>query len=598
MQKLGCTLAFVSEKSLCLILSLVFLAAYPVAGGARAETSSQSISRQMLLDVDELAGGFETRRVLVTARGLKIDHRNQAVPMPEAQITPEAKITTDVIDLGGPIDLGGVDLGNGAVLSQALLSREIDVRSIHATVKSNAIGDDRVKVEWRSGNSYFQSPTILNDGGLNDGGLSDRAWSDWGTETRPKGRYIQLRIHAQSERDDFRIMGMQIDYAHAKRPEYLSTITVDDHVQQIVRSTISFGYQRPDHADLKWLRDTFHLDSIVEGHESEFDKVNALCTWVSSRKNDRHDKWNTLPYYPWNVRRLMDEKEGGTIYGHCASYCAVFIACCESLGWQGRHFAIEGYKRNSHETPEIYINELGRWIYFDPSLATYFVDRQTGKPLDTLQMHDIYLATHFNQSGDTVPKIEMDYDELARRREAIDWNTFPGMPISKDWIYGKKKEPWHWQKAQGLMTTAWIQMTPRSNFYDQKEPVFREFGWGPVGSNGYPVWVDDRTPPRSKKALNFYTRRRDFYWTLNQASMRLVRTGENMVAVELGNSQPFFKQYQLEVDGDVRYQAENTLVWNLKPGDNRLSVNCENEFGRRGISSEVTLRLDRENGQP
>ncbi len=592
MQKLGCTLAFVSEKSLCLVLLLVFLvflAAYLVAGGTRAETSSQSISRQLLLDVDELAGGLETRRVLVTARGLKIDHRSQTVPMPEAQIT------TDVIDLGGPIDLGDVDLGNGAVLSQARLSREIDVRSIRATIKSNAIGNDRVKVEWRSGHSYFQSLTTLNDEGLNDGGLNGRVWSDWGIEARPKGRYIQLRIHAQSERDDFRIMGVQIDYAHAKRPEYSSTITVDGHVQQIVRSTIPFGYQRPDHADLKWLRKTFHLDSIVEGHESEFDKVNALCTWVSSRKNDRHDKWNTLPYYPWSVRRLMDEKQGGTIYGHCASYCAVFIACCESLGWQGRHFAIEGYKRNSHETAEIYLNaggnnEGGRWIYFDPSLATYFVDRQTGEPLDSLQMHDIYLATHFNQPGDTVTKVEMNYDELARRREAIDWNTFPGVPVSDDWIYGEKKGPWHWQRAQGLMTTAWLQMTPRSNFYDQKEPVFREFGWGPEGRNGYPMWVDARTPPRSKETQNFYTRRRDFYWTLNQASLRLVRTGANTIAVELGNNQPFFKQYRIEVDGNVRHQEASRFMWKLKPGENRLVVDCEDEFGRRGSSSEVTLR--------
>lgn len=531
------------------------------------------VSNQLVFDAEELANGFEARGVHLTGSGLEIDRRNLTKPM------LAARITTDVIDLG---DVG---FGNGESLS-----RPIDVQAVRVLVQSNAAGDDRVRVELRSGSTFFQAPDT---------------WTEWNSleEVQPKGRYIQLRIHASSDRDDFRITGTQIDFDHIERSAYAPTIMFDGHVQRIVRSPISFGYQRPDHADLKWLRETFQLDSITEGEESEFDKVNALCTWVASRNNDRHDKWNTLPYYPWKVRQLMDEKEGGTIYGHCASYCAVFIACCESLGWQGRHFAVEGYKRNSHEIAEIYINEPGRgeggrWIYFDPSLATYFVDRQTSKPLDVLQMHDIYLATHFNQPGDTVPKIEMNYDELARRREAIDWNAFPGVPVSEDWIYGKKKGPWHWQGAQGLMTTAWLQLTPRSNFYDQKEPVFREFGWGPGGNNGYPVWVDDRTPPRTKKAHNFFTRRRDFYWTLNQASVKLVRTGTDTVAVELGNSQPFFKRYRLDVDGDVQYQSENTIVWNLKPGDNRLVVDCEDEFGRQGVSSEVTLRLEREDAQP
>ena len=64
--------------------------------------------------------------------------------------------------------------------------------------------------------------------------------------------------------------------------------------------------------------------------------------------------------------------------------------------------------------------------------------------------------------------------------------------------------------------------------------------------------------------------------------------------MELGNSQPFFKQYRIDVDGKVRSQNASRFVWNLKPGENRLVVDCEDEFGRRGISSKVTLRLDRD----
>ena len=141
------------------------------------------------------------------------------------------------------------------------------------------------------------------------------------------------------------------------------------------------------------------------------------------------------------------------------------------------------------------------------------------------------------------------------------------------------------------MTTAWLQMTPRCNFYDKPSPVFRRFGHNPTGANGFPVWVDARTPPRTRRTRNFFTRRRDFYWTLNQASMRLVRLGEDTVAVELGASQPFFKQYRLTVNGAASTQSEGQFQWKLRPGRNELEVNCADEFGRPGVPSRVVVVL-------
>ena len=38
---------------------------------------------------------------------------------------------------------------------------------------------------------------------------------------------------------------------------------------------------------MKWLRETFRLDKIVATGTTELAKVNALCTWVASRPNDR-----------------------------------------------------------------------------------------------------------------------------------------------------------------------------------------------------------------------------------------------------------------------------------------------------------------------
>jgi len=481
--------------------SMLLALLIPASAVGSAPRSRNVGTQSLYLDAAQLHAGLEARRLLVREDGLVIDQRSQTSPP-----TP-ARLTTDVLDLGGT----------------TVLSTPIDILRVDATVESNTSVGDRVDLEMRSGTTFFQHANT---------------WSNWRAmrPQQPRGRYVQFRVTAASDRQEFRVKGLRVDRVLATdRPTFETGLTLaGQQVQRIVASPIPFAYQRPDHPDLRWLRHTFPLDKVTASGKTEMERVNALCTWVSSRRNDRHRGWNALDYYPWNVRRLIHDEQGGVIYGHCASYCSVFLACCQALGWQGRHWAVEGYKENCHEIAEIYINELGRWIYFDPSLATYYVDRTTGRPLDVLQMHDIYLDTHFGRPGDTVPAVERNYEELDRRRKMIDWKAFPGQPVSDGWIYGRKGA-WDWTKAQGILTTAWLQMTPRNNFYDQPRPVYRQFGWGPTGNNGFPMWVDARTPPRTTATHNFATRRRDFYWTLNQASLRMVRTGERTIAVELGN---------------------------------------------------------------
>ena len=73
----------------------------------------------------------------------------------------------------------------------------------------------------------------------------------------------------------------------------------------------------------------------------------------------------------------------------------VMLTAASALGWQGRHWAIHGVRDTSHEVPEIWINELGKWVFFDPSLDTYYADQQSGEPLSLIEMHRIYLKTAF-----------------------------------------------------------------------------------------------------------------------------------------------------------------------------------------------------------
>ena len=98
------------------------------------------------------------------------------------------------------------------------------------------------------------------------------------------------------------------------------------------------------------------------------------------------------------------------------------------------------------------------------------------------------------------------------------------------------------------------------------ECMSRNFQQDP-GYDGYPFWVDDKTPPKSA-VTQWHTRMRDFYWTLDQASLRLVRTADDEVTVELGHSMPFFDRYAVKIDGrDAAVGLKDeTLVWKTQGG--------------------------------
>ena len=49
--------------------------------------------------------------------------------------------------------------------------------------------------------------------------------------------------------------------------------------------------------------------------------------------------------------------------------------------------------------------------------------------------------------------------------------------------------------------------------------------------------------------------------------------------------------FLVAVDGGRFQPTSSPYTWRLHPGRNTLRVDCENEFGNRGVPSEVVLRL-------
>jgi len=512
---------------------------------------STAEQRKLVLDAGALYGGLEATRVLPKSNALVLDKRNWK---------PGSKgvIVTDVIDLGG-----------SGVLTDEERPSELRVQ---------ADAGAGVSVQVRTGGAYFQAPGTWEE------------WTAVNGAINPKGRYAQVRIELQGDdpKSTPSVRGATLSWRLQPVKPRGALVLVSDEVRKIVRAPVEFGYEKPSQSDVAWLRRTFRLDDVIAGKKTEFEKLRALMRWVATRPNKRPGPWEAKREpYPWHIRRILTEDNGGTIYGHCMSYCEVMITAASAFGWQGRHWAIHGVRDTSHEVPEIWIDELGKWVFFDPSLDTYYADQKTGEPLNLLEMHNLYLKTVF-QPGEVQRRgRHVNEDRLQKLR-----GKHPIRCVTGDYTYGRPAK-WDWEWDHGYMSAGWMQLTPRNDWHSSPEPGFRYFGWGAEGYGGFPLYIDGQTPIPEDDASRWYTRQRDFWWTLNQASFRLVRTGEAAVAVECGNNQPFFKRYLARIGGGEWKPVEPRFTWTFQPGDNRLEVLPEDEFGKRGIASSVVVRYRR-----
>jgi hypothetical protein len=279
-----------------------------------------------------------------------------------------------------------------------------------------------------------------------------------------------------------------------------------------------------------------------------------------------------------------------TIFGHCGSYAEVFIAAATAMGYVGsRHYCMEGFRESNHEITEMWVPSLGRWVYFDPSLTNYYYDKEAKVPMSLVEMHRLVADKFVPEGKDMNWWVLRRSDETLSRVKSVGGKAHIGSRLGP-WNYGAPMPAdYDWGWYHGYLTAGFIQMTPRNDQHSHPEKASRRFGSGP-GYDGFPFWVDDKTPPR-KDVRDWHTRMRDFYWTLDQAGVRLVRTGEAEMAVELGNSMPFFKRYAVTVDGKEVADAGNPFEWSLKAGENRLEVVPVDDFGKTGLASMVLLRF-------
>ncbi len=522
-----------------------------------------------ILDAKQLYEGYQARKVLLSEDGNALELDGRVFRFGNER---EGVITTDPVDLGpssGPV---GVDS---------------EVKAVAVEVRAEVPEGGAVETQLRSGPNK----------------LDQSEWSEWSTVPDGKGtveglagRYVQVRITLKGADADnlpaVTALVLEPDVGPLPRDAMPELEVVESDIQHIIRSPIEFHYERPDQPEVVAFREAAGLDEVVEGAESDFDKLVKLMDWVGSCHNDREKRPHMVDgRYTWDINKVFEIVDGTpTIYGHCMSYAQVLVYAAISMGYVGaRHYAVAGFRSAYHEVADIWVPSLGRWVYFDPSLTSYYMDKETGEPLSSLDIHDVIVETFIPEGRDMSWFVRRRSSETRRVVREIGGKT-PIRCRLGPWRYGEPMdEDYDWGFYHGYLANGFVQMTPRNDFQSNPDAIPDRFGNLNQGPD-YPFWADEKTPLR-RGVTNWFTRRRDFEWTLDQASLNLVRTGPNAVRVELGHSMPFFDHYKLTVNGEQATIAESAYDWTLRPGENTLTVKPVDEFNKVGQGSTVTLKL-------
>jgi hypothetical protein len=448
------------------------------------------------------------------------------------------EISTDAIDL---LDTANADISTLASLSNLTVATQ-------AVIPAGTV----ITLSYKTGNTFF----------------AENGWSAWTAApslncnlTGLSGRYLKLRWVLQANDTSAlpAISKVSVYGNYASLPAYTSAISLTSYEnERIITGPYAFGWESRDNAAVNSFTVNNNLATVMAAATGEFNKIYALTDWVA-RKPQGSYSWSI---YPWDINQVY---VSDTIHGHCMSYAEVLITGLTGLGYYARHWAIEEYVPqadgpNDHEVVEVWSNTLKKWVYQDPSLDTYYANPITGEPLSILEMHDIYMT-----SGN-ITNVDGKYH------------------------YGVYTPTYDWHRFQGYATTGFIRLTERNNFHSQPSPVFNDFGNGICGINAYHCWIDSLTQTCDSTITLFSGRKRDFWYTLNQASIKAKRSAEGTLTLEFGNSQPFFHQYAVSVDnGAPVVQTGAGYAWTLHNGMNTLTVTPEDNWGTQGLSSTITL---------
>src|SRR5438105_3886312 len=164
-----------------------------------------------------------------------------------------------------------------------------------------------------------------------------------------------------------------------------------------------FTFDSYDNPKLKELRERYRLDEVVAPGKSEFDRQVLLLDWV----NHRFKKFGRPSSPARGALKILEAVDEGNSF-FCSHYGDVMVSAAASLGWIDRPLALRrpdkmGQGSTEHTSTEIWSNQYGKWILFDPTFAMYM--EKDGVPLSAYEFRQEWF---YHEGRDVVFVLDKD----------------------------------------------------------------------------------------------------------------------------------------------------------------------------------------------
>jgi hypothetical protein len=396
-------------------------------------------------------------------------------------------------------------------------------------------------------------------------------------------RFMQVRIGLETDAPLSTpvLRGLRVERTVTSTPPAEHTFYVRDLVNPEIRyPSHEMYFESADAPQLAQLRATLPASLLVRETQGQFAEINQIRHYVSKLwyHGDPH------PEYPeWNALDILQRKYQ---YGHggmCIQFTIVFVQALQSLGYQARHVNVF-----NHEVPEVYVDELEKWVVIDPESVfdSYEFNTETGMPVNILEQHGYFLKRYGFTAENPIPWASPEPWEnragnfVPETRQPLEISTMTPWLNDPD---PAKRPPQH-------NLAGFFRLIPRNDFLSRPtpRPVAQGSTWWPW--SGYLCWYDAATPRKLQYALHS-DREADFYPTLNRVRFTAVHGArEGEVDVQMTTQTPNLDTYEVNINGSGWSASPEAFTWTLFPsGLNRLEMRVKNKFGLEGVPSRIEV---------
>lgn len=464
--------------------------------------------------------------------------------------------------------------------NSSVLKKKVDIGAIDFSFDIDAPEGTTAMVSVRFGNSPLGS---------------DPSWTAWQTvgggqrgTVNGDYRYMQWKAELSTstplETPSLRQFAVKADYETASPNDNLGLTVKVEKNGRVVRSSYPFGYEDLTHPELKKYRETFKLDKIIEGANTEFDVMMRLLHWayrIPLTSDEYSWNWNDIPLLIADengMPKLQMEYKGRRRDAMCLYSNQALVGALLSYGFQARHINIHSEAVSGHEVTEVWSNEFNKWIYMDATRDYYYFDPDTGVPLNELEIHNLL--------KEQVPRVETwQRPFMAELADSLGRRIRVGLREGNNPV-SIVEHGTHIMEIMGH-----FRIIPRNNFLSEPLPVPVHTGATMWGWDGFLNWYDEKFPKRWEYQLQT-DRPIDFYEPLNQSEVSLSETDRRGVLnVEVNTFTPGgFDTFLVRIDNGGWFEMKNpSWEWPITGGIHTLEVRIRNVRGVTGPISRLAV---------